>query len=94
MTSENSVEELTFSYVFDCLHESADGRRFLGFTLSPEYSEVIRSKADGLAKLRNCFDAEVLKAIPVYRVPRQKEPVIKWTDEAEMQSYLKLHGAP
>ena len=91
MIKKNSVEELTFSYVFDCLQADTSTGRFLGFTLSPSYAEMYKSKPDELFSLRHYFGVEVLKAIVVYVVYQQTESVVKWTVKEEMEAYLNLY---
>lgn len=88
---ENSVKELTFSYLFDCLHADHSKDRFLGFTLSSAYVELYKSKPDELSGLRHYFDIKVLKAIVVYVVYQQTESVIKWTAKDEMEAYLDFY---
>ena len=68
MKKENSVDELTFSYLFDCLQEAKSERRFLGFTLSFEYVPVHKSRSEELAKLQYYFPMEVLQAVVVWSV--------------------------
>ncbi len=92
MIKEDSLEELTFSYVFDCLQQRDEKWFFLGFTLSPAYAEFHKSKPGELSSLQHYFDVEVLKAILVFIVYQQTEPVIKWTVKAEMEAYLNQYG--
>lgn len=94
ISREDPAQELTFSYAFDCLSESAGtgGNQFLGFTLSTDYAAVHQSRSEELSKLRYYFSLEVLKAVLVYRVNEQIDPVVKWTDRNEMEIYLKQNG--
>lgn len=89
---EISALELTFSYAYDCLRESIALQQFLGFTLSLEYVPVHKSRSEELSKLLDYFPTEVLRAVVVWSVQQQGEPVIRWTDREAMDAYLKANG--
>lgn len=84
----SSSVELTFSYVFDCLKACPSSDSFLGFTMSRKYHERHKNDFTQLLELRFYFDIKILQAMLIYIVPRQSEPVIKWTDKLAMESYL------
>jgi|GEM_PF-5604810 len=92
MNEGDSVNEITFSLVFDCLNQFTSQNNFLGFTLNPEYVAVHKSKSNELSQLQNYFSDDILKAILVYRVDDQIEPVIKWSDRNKMEEYLRSKG--
>lgn len=89
MKEGDSVKEITFSLVFDCLSQFTAQNNFLGFTLNSEYVAVHKSKSNELSQLQNYFSDDILKAILVYRIDDQIEPVIKWTNREAMERYLR-----
>ncbi|HRH42453.1 MAG TPA: hypothetical protein PKY82_12570 [Pyrinomonadaceae bacterium] len=51
-----------------------------------------KSRSEELSKLLDYFPTEVLRAVVVWSVQQQGEPVIRWTDREAMDAYLKANG--